>query len=55
MMKGNAVFQKQNDSGTTVLDLAAFADGIGISNQDIESIVWDRNRKMERVLTIENL
>lgn len=55
MMKGNASFFRQNDEVISRIDLSVFDGGIGISNQDIEQISWDRNLPIDRVVTIENL
>lgn len=55
MMKGNASFFRQNVEVTSRIDLSAFCGGIGISNQDIEQITWNRNAPIDWVVTIENL
>lgn len=55
MMKGNVSFFRQNGEWRSRIDLSAFCGGIGISNQDIEEISWNRNLPMDWVVTIENL
>lgn len=55
MMKGNVKFQKQSGNSLTELDLRFFAGGVGVSNQDVETIRWAPDLRPERVVTIENL
>ncbi len=55
MMKGNSLFLQGNGFEKSKVDLVDFPNGIGIPNQDIETVVWDRERTVARILTIENL
>ncbi len=55
MMKGNVRFQKQFGNVLTDVDLRAFRGGIGVSNQDIETIRWAPDSLIEKVVTVENL
>ena len=48
MMKGNVKFQKQSGSSMTELDLRFFAGGVGVSNQDVETIRWAPDLRPER-------
>ena len=55
MMKGNVRFSEISGNDMTEIDLQLFAGGLGISNQDIERIVWNPTEKIEKIVTIENL
>lgn len=55
MMKGNVKFQKKSGDCISEVDLQSFSGGIGISNQDIEGIIWNPAYRIEKVVTIENL
>lgn len=55
MMKGYGMFRKNRDSEASEVDLNKFPGGIGLSNQDIGELCWNRQRKPEKILTIENL
>lgn len=39
----------------TIVDLRAVPGGIGIANSDIDNICWSRERKPQKIFTIENL
>lgn len=55
MMKGSVKFQKQHGDVLTEVALNVFDGGIGISNQDIETIFWNPDTPIGTVLTVENL
>lgn len=55
MMKGNARFHKVYGNGMAEIDLQSFDGGLGISNQDIEQIVWNPVDTIKKIVTVENL
>ena len=55
MMKGNVRFSQISENGMAEIDLQLFTGGLGISNEDIERIVWNPTEKIEKIVTIENL
>ena len=55
MIKGSAVFIKRHDDKENEINLHAFPGGIGLENRDIESIYWNSENKIEKIVTIENL
>lgn len=55
MIKGMGAFQRTCGNQTSEVNLGAFPGGIGLSNQDIDGIGWNREIRPKRILTIENL
>ncbi len=62
MMKGSGVFRKMVGEAATgreaqgvEIHLQAFPGGIGLSNQDMEGVCWSQEKRLETILTIENL
>ena len=55
MMKGNVRFFENSGNDRKEIDLQLFAGGLGISNQDIDRIVWNPTEKIAKIVTIENL
>lgn len=55
MMKGNVRFQKISGNTVKEIELQLFYGGMGVSNQDIESICWNPESQIEKVVTVENL
>lgn len=55
MMKGNVKFHKVSGNDMMEVDLRFFEGGLGISNQDIEWIVWKQDDRIKKIVTVENL
>lgn len=55
MMKGSGRFRKVSGDDVTEISLGAFPGGLGISNGDLETVCWDGEFPVKRVVTVENL